>query len=189
MSRIDFSRKGAWTLLVAGLVVAQVGAQKSVTPLQEGSKGSGDEALAKVPITGKWLGRLELGPSRIQGTVSLGDAQNLAVSKAFLKQVRLDLVLQSNGDLLMTATGYAEQPKVSKGRWSRLGKVVTLKVLEESGKPAQRILQGFLTDESRFVVNLPNAENLPSTKFVFRRGPVKAAAGKPEKPGGSAKKG
>lgn len=150
-------------------------AQKSVTPLQEGGKATGDEALAKVPVTGKWLGRLELGPSRIKGTVSLGDAQNLAVSKAFLKQVRLDLVLQANGDLLMTATGYAEKPKVSKGRWSRLGKVVTLKVLEENGKPAQRFLQGFLTDETRFVVNLPNAENLPSTKFVFRRGPAKPA--------------
>ncbi len=157
-------------------VCSSAGAQKSVTPLEGSAQAPSAPNLEKVPIVGKWLGRLELGPSRVKGTVSIGDAQNLAVSKAFLKQVRLDLVLRNNGDLEMTASGYADKPRVSKGRWSRLGKVVNLKVLEENGKPAQRILQGFLTDESRFVVNLPNEENLPATKFVFRRGPAKPVA-------------
>lgn len=179
MSRFRFRTNVPLLLGMFVLTCSLAPAQKSVTPLQTKPDSvttpeQKNSDLDTVPVVGKWLGRLELGPSQVKGTVSIGDAQNLAVSKAFLKQVKLNLVLKPNGDLEMMASGYSEKPRSSRGRWSRLGKVITLKVLEENGKPTQRFLQGFLADQSRFVVNLPNENDLPATKFVFRRGPAKA---------------
>lgn len=127
-------------------------------------------SAAQADVSGKWIGTAGLGPSKIAQTMDSDALLKLQMSKAFLKSIRYDIELKSDGTFVSIVTGADIDRRKSFGTWKEKGPMLTLTTNSENGAKVSRTMTANIDPKgSKWTIVVPSKPGLPITKLVFTK--------------------